>query len=492
MSVESVLEEGGKAVQRALRVRSLAIWLGPGELMTGPAWVGGSVCDTAVPKEVLEASRSRRANLGPRGTKGMALAVPIMTPNSGLLGVIRAEAREWDQPQQMLFQELAMEVGYALETSKMYGRAIAAKERSEAILAHVGDGVFVTNDRGEILNWNGSAETVVGCPTRRAVGASCDAVLGLHEGERTLDCSKGCPLIAGASRGSVTGRQMWRHRPDGSRQPLLVAAAPVPGAGGAPAEVVHSIRDISRLRESDEAKTMFLATASHELKTPLTVIQGFAQLLMQPGKLDPEKTHLALDAIQSRAHQLNKIVDRLLMSSRIEAGRLELHPSPIDAESIVRERVELLAQGAGRQIELIVTDRIPPVYADEDALITVLDQLLDNAVKYSPGGERVEVALATEPDEVWVTVRDHGVGMNGEQLTRCFDKFWQAESSDARRFGGTGIGLYIVKSLVEAMRGNVTVTSGRRGGTTVSVALRRADSTRRFPGLDQSRDTDRT
>ena len=104
----------------------------------------------------------------------------------------------------------------------------------------------------------------------------------------------------------------------------------------------------------------------------------------------------------------------------------------------------------------------------------MVDHLLDNAIKYSPGGQPVEVEIHAAGDDVLLTVTDAGVGMDAEQAARCFDKFWQAESTDVRRFGGTGIGLYIVRSLVEAMHGDIAVSSALGAGTTFTVRLRRA------------------
>ncbi len=117
---------------------------------------------------------------------------------------------------------------------------------------------------------------------------------------------------------------------------------------------------------------------------------------------------------------------------------------------------------------------IPAVEADAQAFVTVVDHLLDNAMKYSPGGEPVEIDVQVTDDDVRLRVTDAGIGMDTDQAARCFEKFWQAESTDVRRFGGTGIGLYIVHSLVEAMRGEIDVSSVPGAGTAFSVTLRRA------------------
>jgi len=171
--------------------------------------------------------------------------------------------------------------------------------------------------------------------------------------------------------------------------------------------------------------------------------------------------------------QLNKIIDRILLSSRIETGRAPVQVAAVDAGPILSELAEALAGATRRDVSLEATD-LPPVEADPDALATVVDHLLDNAVKYSPDGGPIRVRARADQDRVAIEISDEGIGMNEAQLARCFEKFWQAESTDVRRFGGTGIGLFIVRSLVEGMGGRVDVSSQPGAGSTFTVSLRRA------------------
>jgi signal transduction histidine kinase len=293
-------------------------------------------------------------------------------------------------------------------------------------------------------------------------------VLALHSGERAINCSAGCGLLRTPS---ANGQEVWREDASGRRQPLLAEAAEVPSTDGR-TEVVHSMRDITRLKQAEEAKTLFLATASHELKTPLTVISGFASTLLRFPDIDDKMRTSALDAIWTRSLELTRIVERLLLSSRIEAGRLELELTGIDITPLLRERVTSSAAGINRRITFTADDDVPRVIANSQALTTVVDHLIDNAVKYSPNGDPIQLAVVAGGHSVQVSVSDSGIGMDEEQLAHCFDRFWQAESTDVRRFGGTGIGLYIVQSLVDAMGGTMTVESVPGEGSTFTVQLR--------------------
>ncbi|MEY2421858.1 MAG: two-component system, OmpR family, phosphate regulon sensor histidine kinase PhoR [Acidimicrobiaceae bacterium] len=367
----------------------------------------------------------------------------------------------------------------AMERWKASDRVLRLHEKSDAILTGVAEAVMVTSPYGRIAQWNHAAELTFGCPFERAQGRTCQDVLALRMDTRVLDCSIGCALLAvhGAT-GTMTGSdvEVWRLEATGERQPLLATALPVVDREGAVVEVVHSFRDITRLKQADEAKTLFLATASHELKTPLTVIRGFSQMLVLPeNKMSEEERAAALRAIDVRARQLTGIVDRLLLSSRIESGHIDLTVEAVDGSPILLEQVTALRAATARDVILEIDEALPDLLVDPAAFTTVVDHLLDNAVKYSPGGGPVIVYACAVDDHVELTVSDEGVGMTQEQAAHCFDRFWQAEHSDVRRFGGTGIGLYIVRSLVAAMNGTITVSSSPGEGAAFTVELLRAD-----------------
>jgi signal transduction histidine kinase len=272
-------------------------------------------------------------------------------------------------------------------------------------------------------------------------------------------------------RSSTDAVEVWRVGPTGARQPLLASAAEIHDGSGRLVEVVHSLRDITRLKEADEAKTTFLATTSHELKTPLTVINGYADLLIRDDS-NEELRRQGLAAIATRGKELASIVERLLMSSQIESGRMSINLHAADVVSLVRERVETFAIVSGHEVILRADDRTPAAAVDVVAFATIVDHLLDNAAKYSDEDSRITVTV-NPADSAWVdvAVSDEGAGMTPDQRQQCFDKFWQADGSDSRSRGGTGLGLFIVKSLAEGMGGAVTAASTLGEGTTFTVSL---------------------
>ena len=343
-----------------------------------------------------------------------------------------------------------------------------ASGRAEAVLSGVGEAIITTGTDGRVRHVNPAAGRMLGCAPTATQGRRCRELVELRSENRQLLCQDGCELLA--AQGQVT--QVWRTGRQGERQPLLAEATALHDSDGNIVEIVHSFRDITALKQADEAKTLFLATASHELKSPLAVIQGFAQLLGRED-LDADTRRRAVASIEARAGQLAGIVDRLLMSSRIEAGRIDLAPAQHDVGPLLVQRVGEFSSSSARTVEVDVDAGLPAVWVDPNALTTVVDHLLDNAAKYSPAGGTITVRVAPGRDDaVALTVQDEGIGMTEEQLEHCFDRFWQAEGTDARRFGGTGIGLYIVRSLVEAMGGTIEVSSQPGEGTTFELTLR--------------------
>lgn len=452
--------------------------------LTASVWLGGPQ-DTpklayprdpvAIAMPLVVGSIRRRKKL----RDGSHLALPLIAPRSGPIGSLLVslapEMPPLDPAQEEILGDIAHEASLALETAWLYEQALAQRVRSEAILARVADAVVVTDAGGLLKQFNRSAIEILCFEPVQAARRPCGEVLGLHLDARTLDCSTGCALLKLSEAAKGGGIEVTRMLADGRKQPLLANASAVAGPDGVITEVVHSFRDITSLKEADEAKTMFLATASHELKTPLTVIRGFSEMLMADG-LQAEVNGTAVEAIARRSVELNRIVDRILLSSRIEAGRVSVTVREVDIASAVTERAEAFARSTSRDVHPDVPDDLPLVRCDLEGFTSALDHLIDNAIKYSPEGGRVDVRLVARENTVDVEVSDHGIGMTSEQAARCFEKFFQGESSDVRRFGGTGIGLYIVRSLIEAMDGSVAVDSEPNRGSTFTMRLQRADT----------------
>ena len=240
---------------------------------------------------------------------------------------------------------------------------------------------------------------------------------------------------------------------------------------------VAIFNDITDIRALDRMKNSFVSTVSHELRTPLTSIQGFVTTLLEDteGYYDDSTRKEFLGIINQEAERLRRLIDDLLSMSRVEAGRpLELHLEWMDIIPIISKVVAFeQAVSAQHQIELSLPSEMPNVYADKDKLEQVLYNLINNAVKYQPNGGPIQVTLTYEQSLgcYSIQVTDHGVGIPPDQLSMIFNKFHRVQSGSNAQITGTGIGLFLVKHLIAAHGGEVTVSSILAEGSTFTVKL---------------------
>lgn len=228
---------------------------------------------------------------------------------------------------------------------------------------------------------------------------------------------------------------------------------------------------VDQLRELNRMKGEFVATVSHELRTPITALIGYAKTLRQPQfSEDAALREEFLERMERQGNRLVGLVENLLLTSRLENDQLSLSISRVLFEDLVREVVEGLGNDVDR-IRVAIPDDLPVLHTDRQHLGRVLSNLLDNALKYSPDDAPVELRARTEGDDVTFWVTDHGVGIEPEFLVRIFERFYQVDSSPTRRFRGAGLGLSMVRELVQHLGGSVHVESVLGEGSTFTVRL---------------------
>ncbi|MGH2831120.1 MAG: sensor histidine kinase [Actinomycetota bacterium] len=245
---------------------------------------------------------------------------------------------------------------------------------------------------------------------------------------------------------------------------------------------VESERLTARLEHLTEMEAMqrdFVSIVSHEIRAPLTAIKGFAKTLLQRGdSLSSDERRTFLSTVNAQSDRLARLVDDLLQVSRIDAHRLRLDVQPVSVGHAVAGLLPQFHAKWNRAIDLDLPASLPSVAADPGKLEDVLINLIDNAVKYSPSGAPVRVSGRADAGSVEIAIHDCGIGIAAEDMPKLFQKFQRLHSPAAREVGGTGLGLYIVKGLLEAMSGRVWVVSTPDQGSTFSFSLPLAE-----PGL---------
>jgi signal transduction histidine kinase len=236
-----------------------------------------------------------------------------------------------------------------------------------------------------------------------------------------------------------------------------------------------------QLREADRLKDEFVALISHDLRTPLTSIMGYLELTLEEGDLTREQ-RTYLEIVDRNAHRLLRLVNDLLFVARLEAGELDLHASELDLAEIVRQSVaEAEPRAVANGITLTCSaEAVPPVSADRGRILQLLDNLVSNAIKFTPEGGEVRVSVAQANGSVRLEVEDTGIGIAAEEQRRLFERFFRASTASQQQIPGTGLGLYIARAIVDAHGGSISVASKPGKGTafTIEMPAHRAASAR--------------
>jgi signal transduction histidine kinase len=241
--------------------------------------------------------------------------------------------------------------------------------------------------------------------------------------------------------------------------------------------IIANIRDLTRYREEEALQKTFISVVSHELKTPVSIIKGYAGTLRrQDAHWSTEILHESLAVIEEEADNLTDLIDNLLEASRLQAGTFSLEINEdVNLEKLTRDTVRKFdMQAQNHHFVLKFPPEFPTIYGDERRLGQVLNNLIGNAIKYSPEGGQITLTAEVHPDYVTLAVHDTGIGIPKHQQHRIFQKFSRLDNALSRKTEGTGLGLYLTKAIIEAHNGRIWFTQNEEGpGTTFTFSLPR-------------------
>jgi len=343
-----------------------------------------------------------------------------------------------------LLELLAGHASVALSNVTAFEDVVRQRAHERAVIDASADGIAVLDGDGLVCQWNPAAH--------RLTGVSAEDVTG-----------KPLPFPL-----PEPGAKLTHRLQNGSWLDVLCT-----GLSGRDEKVVD-FRDVTAAKELEEAKDLFLATTSHELRTPITVVQGFASTLASRwDKLADTDRRSAVQTIAERAGSLGRLVEQLLLGSRAGADQLVVSNGPFDLAGLLRGAAVAFRPLSDRHtLTADIPAEFPAAYGDPMATDIIVGQLLENAFKYSPEGGNVTVRASRDGDRIEVTVEDEGIGIPAADRERVFERFVQGETGDRRRFGGIGLGLYIVRQLARAQDGEVAAAARPGGGTRMRVQLR--------------------
>ena len=274
---------------------------------------------------------------------------------------------------------------------------------------------------------------------------------------------------------TVSGGGIWSGesvavRKDGSRFYESLVFSPVAGKEGTRSHFIVVKRDITESRQLEQLRSGFVANVSHELRTPLTSIMGFTDVLVQ---MKPEmlsaRAPQVLGKIKANTSRMRQLVEELLEVTTIQEEGLRILKRSVDLEQVIRQHVDVVRHGPDHLVTVDASDDMPMVHCDPDRLGRAIENLIANAVKYSPDGGPINVAVTVEDDEAIVSVSDRGIGIAAEDIPRLFDRFTQGDMSSTRAYGGVGIGLFVSDQIIRAHGGRISVESTLGKGSTFTV-----------------------
>jgi PAS domain S-box-containing protein len=364
-----------------------------------------------------------------------------------------------------LLTMMARNAAQIISNAQLYIRVATEKRELEATLQSLLAGVVVVGRTGRVMLMNAAARSILGVTDDK----------GGQPMEEVIHHQQVIELVNNALSTREDQTEELSLGSDHSERIFQVQTAMVRNEDAQLMGVVAIFNDITELRNIEHMKTEFVSTVSHELRTPLTSIKGFVRTLLDDteGYYDTDTRHEFYNIIDQECDRLTRLISDLLNVSRIEAGRpLQLNWQPVEVPEVVRKVVANQRSYTDRhQIDVEVDDDLPVITADQDKLDQILTNLLNNAIKYSPDGGTIHVKVHRDNDSVVFSISDPGIGIPAEHLPKVFQRFHRVDTGDTRKAGGTGIGLYLVKHLVEAHGGEIGVESEVGKGSTFTFKL---------------------
>ena len=341
----------------------------------------------------------------------------------------------------------------------------------ELMLYSIDEGVFTVDRELRISTFNPAAEKILGWREEEVIGRPCTEIFreedsaSSYQGELLSEAMRKAQLVTSAKEGHPVIKK------DG--QQIFVASSVVPllDLDGQVFGAMVAFRDATAEIELDQMKSEFISMVSHELRSPLSHILASMEL-MREANLSSDQQQDLLNIIEAQSNRLNRFVQQILDVSLLEAGTVKVEQEPVDLKPLSEQMIEAFEiKVSTHRFEFTVPERPTIVVGDDSKIQTVLDNLLENAVNYSPEGSRVSIEVSDRDKEVVISVIDEGIGIPATQLERIFERFHRVNASDDQEQYGYGLGLYISKRLIEIQGGSIWAESELERGSRFSFSL---------------------
>ena len=432
-------------------------------------------------REYLNAKlREMAETIDSRLAQSVAMPLVFARRPLGLLIVFRSYHTEITPEDVSTLQSFADQAAIAVHNAQLYGRLNQEHQRLEAILNNSGDGVFILNPDLTFRQANLAFERMAGWRKDEIINKPKAEVI---RWQRLDNLDLESALATGWARPeSDNGRfeslyvEGDLRRRDGVTVSLGITYAPLRAEDGRLASIIANVRDITNFRKAQEMQSVFIATVHHELRTPIAIIKGYASTLRRDdAEWDDSVVREKLAIIEDEADRLTHLVEDLLTASKIQASQeVRLKVTETDLAALAARSVARLQGQSAHQFVLSFPPDFPVIQGDEERLRQVIDNLLTNAIKYSGADQTITIGGRYNVNNVTIFVRDEGHGIAQDELDKVFERFYRVDDRLTRHAKGTGLGLYLVKAIVEAHGGQTSVKSQLGKGSTFYFTIPRA------------------
>ena len=410
------------------------------------------------------------------------MALPLHTTDEtvGLIFVLRSSgAANFSQLDPPVLAAFAEQAAIAVQSARLAHLLSQEKQRVESILEGSADGIYTVDSIRRIVSVNPTMERLLGRPGEELVGLPCAVALNWRDREGRPLCPGRCPMVhfsysPDGTLDNVTELAATVQSLNGQRSDVALVYSVVRSPEMAPLNAVVNVRDMTRVRETEEMRSAFLSMLGHQLQTPLAIIKGYTNTLSRPdAEWDAETLRRSFEVIEEETDHMSQLMNRLLLASRLETGALPLNQEQVNLSAVSEKVVGRMASTSDRhQFSVHFPDDFPPVSGDPALLEETLVNLVDNAVKYSPAGGEINVTGYQDGDGVVnVSVSDSGVGVPRWETRRIFERFHRAQNPTSALSRGMGLGLYICDAIMKAHSGGISVFSAPGEGSTFTISF---------------------
>ena len=412
----------------------------------------------------------------------VALPMVIAENMLGILFIFRAYAGSPNENDYRLLQSFADQAAIAVHNARMYEFANQERQRLAAILDHSADGVMILDADLRVERWNRALSRMTGWNAEQATGRHHDIVIRWKRRTMGIDLTEamhtGWPRLRASE---ISPDTLYiegdLERLDGTTISVGITYAPLTNSQGDLQNVIANVRDITHFREAEQLKSTFISVISHELKTPVALIKGYADTLSrEDASWDHDTYQRGLKVIEEEADRLHELIENLLSASKLQAEGMRLTLDDVTLPRIAEQAIERFQTQTDRHtLRAHFPADFPVISGDSTRLRQVIDNLLSNAIKYSPKGGEIVVRGTYDDDWVQVSVSDHGPGIPPDQLERIFQRFHRVNNALTNNTQGTGLGLYLAYAVITAHGGNIWATNDPKGGATFTFVLPRRE-----------------